>query len=62
LPLDPAVDLDALAAATAGLSGADLVGLCQEAAIQALMRSADHAAPAIVPADFDAALAADRKS
>ncbi len=60
MPLDAAVDLDSLAAATTGISGADLVGLCQEAAIQTLMRSADHAKPAIVAADFEAALAAAR--
>ncbi len=59
MPLDPGVDLDALVARTGGFSGADLASLCQEAAIQALMRSEDNAEPTIIADDFAAALAAN---
>ena len=59
MPLDPGVDLEDLVARTNGSSGADLASLCQEAAIQALMRSADHEEPTVNSGDFTAALAAN---
>ncbi len=62
------VDIQRLAAATAGLSGADLKALCQQAAVHALMRgrgnddspAADDPPPAVLPEDFERALAARR--
>jgi ATP-dependent 26S proteasome regulatory subunit len=52
------VSLAAFAAATDGRSGADLQGLCQQAAIEAMMRGAgaSGAAPLVTKADFDAAI------
>jgi transitional endoplasmic reticulum ATPase len=59
------VDIDALAAATEGFSGADLKALCQQAAVHALVRmgtDADGAAPpAVLTADFARAIM-DRRS
>jgi transitional endoplasmic reticulum ATPase len=52
------IDLDALAAATKGFSGADLRALVTEAGMQALIRLADHGGPEEVTAD-DFALAFD---
>jgi SpoVK/Ycf46/Vps4 family AAA+-type ATPase len=57
------VDLARIAALTGGRSGADLKALCQQAALQALMRtrstpSHDRAAVAVTAADFEAALTA----
>ena len=52
-PLDR-VDVDELARRTAGLSGGDLKGLCQEAAVEALTRSA---AVVVTADDMRAALA-----
>jgi transitional endoplasmic reticulum ATPase len=48
-----AVDLDGLARRTGGFSPADLKALCQEAALAAMVRSADAS---VLPEDFDAAL------
>lgn len=59
MPLAPGVDLGALAAATGGMAGADLAGLCRAAALAALGRDADR--PEITAADFAAALAAARE-
>ncbi len=47
MPLGPDADLDALAAATAGLVGADLAGLCRRAALLA-MAEADAPDAAVV--------------
>lgn len=51
------VDLDELARRTEGLSGADLEALCQEAAMQAIIRQGDAVEPAVTAEDFGAALA-----
>jgi transitional endoplasmic reticulum ATPase len=52
------VDLDHLAAETGGFSGADLKALCQQAALEAMVRSGDDAGPvAVTAADVAAALA-----
>ncbi len=53
------VDLDAVAAAADGLSGADLEALCQQAAVVAMTRTAAEPAsvtPRVSTADFDTAL------
>ena len=50
------VDLDALAARTAGMSGADLEALCQEAGMQAIIRCAGSDEATVTSADFAAAL------
>ncbi len=52
LPLAPGVDLEALAQATPGMSGADLANLANEAALMAARQGAER----VAPADFDAAL------
>jgi cell division protease FtsH len=51
-PLDPDVDLEVVARQTAGLTGADLASICNEAAIGA----GRHARAAITAVDFDTAL------
>jgi cell division protease FtsH len=51
-PLEASVDLDELARATPGFSGADLANLVNEAAIRAARRSADT----ITSEDFDSAM------
>jgi cell division protease FtsH len=51
-PVDDSVDLTAIARATAGLTGADLENICNEAAIRATRAGRD----AITPVDFDDAL------
>jgi transitional endoplasmic reticulum ATPase len=62
MPLD-GVDLEALALETEGFSGADLKALCQQAAVESLVRTGARAAkPAkgsrhVTAADFDQALA-----
>jgi transitional endoplasmic reticulum ATPase len=52
------VDLDELATRTADLSGADLEALCQQAALEAMIRQGAGCEPVVTAADFDAALAA----
>jgi cell division protease FtsH len=52
LPLAADVDLEALAGATAGMSGADLANLANEAALTAARHGAMH----VSPPDFEAAL------
>jgi cell division protease FtsH len=52
LPLDPDVDLDGLAASTAGMVGADLANLANEAALTAARRNHDT----VTNADFTDAL------
>ncbi len=51
-PLGPDVDLNAVARQTAGLAGADLANICNEAAIFAGRRNMDH----IGQAEFEAAM------
>eukprot|EP00798_Chlamydomonas_sp_ICE-L_P030681 gene30681-35705_t len=46
MPLDPDVDLQAVAEDTANFSGAELAGLCREAAIAALREDMEHGAVA----------------
>ncbi|CAL5229922.1 g13347 [Coccomyxa viridis] len=55
MPLDPTVDLQALAECTQGYSGADLHNLCQEAALTAA-RQDQHAASHVAMKHFEAAL------
>ena len=64
VPLGDGVDLDAIAARTHGFVGADLAGVVQEAAMQALQRAnaerrngAVRSAPPVTSADFEGALA-----
>jgi cell division protease FtsH len=52
MPLAPGVDLGLVARQTAGLTGADLANICNEAAINAARRGVDL----LAAADFDAAL------
>ena len=56
MKLAPRVSCPALAGRTEGMSGADLYQLCQDAAVQAMIR--DENAAAVTQADFEAALAA----
>lgn len=60
------VNLDAVAEATTGMSGADLKAMCQQAALQALVRArADgdgDAAVEVLPEDFGVAVAAARNA
>ncbi|MFN2556411.1 MAG: AAA family ATPase [Nitriliruptorales bacterium] len=68
MPLAGAVNLDALADETDGMSGADLEALCQQAAVEAMVRtSADADAtaaptPQVTGADFRVAVEALRAS
>ncbi len=58
------VNLDAVAAATDDMSGADLKAMCQQAALHALVRTREggdvDAAVEVLPEDFGAAVAAAR--
>lgn len=59
MPLDEAVDLEAVAAETHGYVGADLAALAREAAMAAVRRAGealDAASLRVTPADFAAAL------
>jgi len=56
MPLDEAVDLDALAARTHGFVGADLAALSREAGMAALRRGSGDE-PLVEPGDFETALA-----
>ena len=56
MPID-GVSIDALAEITEGFSGADLKGLCQQAAVHALIRSDHDSGHEITESDFDGALA-----
>ena len=60
MPLDPDVDLDALAARTDRFTGADLEDLTRRAGLTALRRSLD--APTVTMADFEAGLGEMRAS
>ncbi|MBV9662879.1 MAG: ATP-binding protein, partial [Actinobacteria bacterium] len=55
------VDLDALAGETDRLSGADIEALCQDAGLQAIIRTGQHDEAHVSSADFAAALADRRK-
>lgn len=59
VPFAPEISLDALALETDGYSGAELVSLCQEAAIAALNRSIDCSV--VERGDFEAALGRVRR-
>ena len=59
MPLTSDVDLDSLASRTVGMSGADLQQLCQQAAIQAMMRESSETAQITVE-DFEKALVTSR--
>ena len=54
MPLAKDVNLEELARATKGYSGADIEALCREAALNALRR--DLNAKEVTKADFDAAM------
>jgi transitional endoplasmic reticulum ATPase len=56
MPLAADVDLDALALATEGFVGADLAGMCRQAALAALARDAATADLHVTNADFAQAL------
>ncbi len=56
MPLDEAVDMDALAARTHGFVGADLATLAREAGMAALRRGSGDE-PVVEPGDFETALA-----
>jgi SpoVK/Ycf46/Vps4 family AAA+-type ATPase len=56
MPLAADVDLDALALATEGCVGADLAGLCRQAALAALARDGTNTELRVTEADFAQAL------
>lgn len=60
------IDIDQLAVATAGLSGADLEALCQQAAVVAMThadrKKDDRTAPTVTGDDFDHALSTVKRS
>ncbi len=63
IPLSPELDVDGLAERTAGLSGADLVGLCERAKDLPYEREITMQSPqCIEPPDIDAVLATVRPS
>ena len=57
MPLEPSVDLGALAASTTGLAGGDIESICSAAAINAFGRDATT----VGREDFDSALSAARE-
>ncbi len=61
LPLAAGVDLAAIAARTAGFTGADLQNLCREAALHAL-RAGGLATTHVTAAHFETAMAAAKPS
>jgi cell division protease FtsH len=62
-PLDKTVDIDALAAKTAGSSGADLANIANEAAILAARKNSKHITNPIVTEAFEkVAIGPERKS
>mgnify|MGYP003894621939 CR=1 FL=1 len=66
-PLGPDVDLDVLAAATEGYSGADLKNICEQAAADVFLKAVKHGGgpdshPPIAMADLKASLAQNRPS
>ena len=61
MPLAPDVALDALAAATAGMVGADLAGLCRRAALAAMADAADPEQAVVTAAHFAAALKSEQE-
>ena len=54
-----AIDLEELALETEGFSGADLKGLCQQAAVEAMIRSGDKGTAAVTKEDVARALAVE---
>ncbi len=56
MKLEPGLSLAGLAGQTAGFTGADLAGLCRQAALSALGRAAEGCVPSIGQADFELAL------
>jgi transitional endoplasmic reticulum ATPase len=61
MPLAPDVALDALAAATAGMVGADLAGLCRRAALLAMAEAAAPAEALVAARHFETALASGQE-
>src|SRR5690606_30418584 len=59
MPVDKEVDFEKLAAATEGFSGADIAGLCREAALNALRENLES--KIIQQKHFDKALSKQRK-
>jgi len=60
MPIGDGVSIDDIARGTEGYSGADLEGLCREAALSSLRRN--DTIPKVLQADFDSALSAVKPS